>query len=213
MKKRYYFYLLAIGALGACHPANKQLPILGPREAVQKQINGKIITDTVYATIPSFQFFNQDSTMISNHTFDGKIYVADFFFTSCPTICPIMHRNLMKVYERFKGNPQVMLLSHSIDFKYDVPHVLKSYAMRLGIYGSQWHFVHGSKEQIYTLAEKSYLVSAGEDAGQPGGYVHQGYLVLVDKEKRIRGAYDGTDEKQVAQMIDDMAILLASYTH
>ncbi|RKR84158.1 protein SCO1/2 [Mucilaginibacter gracilis] len=210
--KKQYAYLLAALVLVACRPSQKQLPILGSRHLIQKTVGGKVITDTVYQTIPAFRFLNQDSTMIDNHTFDGKIYVADFFFTSCPTICPVMHRNLLKVYDKYKGNREVMLLSHSIDFKYDVPHVLKSYAVKLGITGTQWEFVHGSKEAIYTLAEKSYLVSVAEAAGQNGGYVHQGYLVLVDKEKRIRGAYDGTDEKQVVRLMEDMDLLLASYT-
>jgi len=163
MKIKYKHFLLLL-ILSACHTAPKQLPILGMRDAVQKVVDGKTVVDTVYQTIPPFRFLNQDSVMIDNHTFDGKIYVADFFFTSCPTICPIMHRNLMKVYDKYKGNKHVMLLSHSIDFKYDVPHVLKQYANKLGIMGTQWEFVHGSKEEIYTLAEKNYLVSAAEAA-------------------------------------------------
>lgn len=210
MNRRYY-YLIGVLLFAACHSATKELPILGARRAVQKTVNGKTITDSVYQTIPDFRFLNQDSTMIDNHTFDGKIYVADFFFTSCPTICPLMHRNLLKVYKKFKGNNQVMLLSHSIDFKYDVPHVLKRYADKLGITGTQWEFVHGSKEAVYTLAQKNYLVSVAQDPDQPGGYIHQGYLVLIDKEKRVRGAYDGTDEEQVAQLMEDMDTLLAVY--
>ncbi|EHQ31080.1 SCO family protein [Mucilaginibacter paludis] len=211
--KKQICYLAGVLLIAACHSAPKELPILGPREAVQKTVNGKTVTDTVYQTIPAFKFLNQDSAMIDNHTFDGKIYVADFFFTSCPTICPVMHRNLLKVYEKYKGHQEVMLLSHSIDFKYDIPHVLKKYADKLGITGTQWEFVHGSKEAVYTLAQKNYLVSVAQDAGQPGGYVHQGYLVLIDKEKRVRGAYDGTDEKQVEQMMKDMDTLLSAYTH
>ncbi|WP_345213468.1 SCO family protein [Mucilaginibacter gynuensis] len=199
---------MAITIFAACKPKQAKLPIYGSREAVEKIVGGKTVTDTVYKTIPAFRFLNQDSTMIDNHLFDGKIYVADFFFTSCPSICPIMHRNLLKVYEKYKDNKNVMLLSHSIDFKYDVPHVLKAYATRLGISGQQWQFVHGSKEEIYGLAQRDYLVSVSADAKAPGGYVHQGYLVLVDKQKRVRGAYDGTKEEQTEQLMKDMDILL-----
>lgn len=198
-------------AITACKEKTRTLPILGAHQPVERIVNGVKTVDTVYQTIPAFSFINQDSTAVTNHTFDGKIYVADFFFTSCPSICPVMHRNLMKVYQKYKGNDQVMLLSHTIDYKYDLPNVLKKYAVKLGVQGPQWQFVRGSKDSVYTLARKNYLVSVGEDGKAPGGYAHQGYLVLVDKEKRVRGAYDGTDEKQVAQLMDDIDILIAAY--
>lgn len=209
--KKITLYAFAVIVIGACKSKPSMLPILGAREAVEKTVNGKVIMDTIYQTIPAFQFINQDSTIIDNQLFDGKIYVADFFFTSCPTICPVMHRNLLKVYDKYNGNAEVMLLSHSIDYKYDVPHILKKYATKLGVKGNQWQFVHGSKEVTYSLAKNNYLVAVGVDPKAPGGYVHQGYLVLIDKEKRVRGAYDGTDEKQVQQLLKDMDILLDSY--
>jgi protein SCO1/2 len=190
----------------------KHLPILGEREAVEKTVDGKVVVDTVYQTIPQFSFINQDSAVVTNKDFDGKIYVADFFFTSCPSICPIMHRNLLKVYDKFKGNAEVKFLSHSIDSKYDVPHVLKKYATKLGVGGTQWEFVHGSRDSIYNIAAKSYLVFVKESPGADAGeFIHQGYFVLIDKEKRLRGAYDGTNETQVAQMTIDMQTLLDEY--
>ena len=118
-----------------------------------------------------------------------------------------MQRNLLKVYEKYKGNENVAFLSHSIDFKYDSPSVLKSYATKLGVDNEQWQFVTGSKKDIYGIAEK-YLVYTKEDASAPGGYDHQGYLVLIDQQKRIRGAYDGTNDEQVAQLFTDLEILL-----
>jgi protein SCO1/2 len=210
MKNLTYAFLILVLALSiaSCGSKNKKLPIYGNRQAEQKIVNGQEVTDTVYQTIPAFSFLNQDSTMISNHLFDGKIYVADFFFTSCPSICPVMHRNLFKVYQKYKGSKQVMFLSHSIDFKYDVPHVLKKYAQKLGADAPQWQFIHGSKDSVYSLARNNYLVSVNVDPKAPGGYVHQGYLVLVDKYKRVRGAYDGTNEEEVKKMMDDMDILL-----
>jgi protein SCO1/2 len=210
--KKCYFLIIICGMFASCKQQADKLPIYGRRTPVEKLVNGSKVVDTVYQTIPSFKFLNQDSVLISNHSFDGKIYVADFFFTSCPSICPIMHRNLMVVYKRFKSNNQVMFLSHSIDYKYDYPHVLKKYADKLGLTGTKWQFVHGSKDSIYSLAKNNYLVSVGEDGRAARGYVHQGYLILVDKEKRVRGAYDGTKSEEVDKLMYDMDILLKEET-
>ncbi|SKC05913.1 protein SCO1/2 [Sphingobacterium nematocida] len=188
--------------LGACQSTSKRLPIIGEREVVQG--------DTIYPTIPSFQFLNQDSVMLSDKFFDNKIYVANFFFTHCPSICPTMQRNLLKAYQKYKKDDRVAFLSHSIDFKYDQPYVLKSYATKLGVDNDQWQFVTGSKADIYGLSDK-YLVYTKEDASVPGGYDHSGYLVLIDHDKRIRGAYDGTNEEEVQKLLTDMDILLQEY--
>lgn len=198
-------------ALTACNSStNTKLPILGSREAINKEVDGKMVVDTLYKTIPSFSFLNQDSTEITDKTFNNSIYIADFFFTSCPSICPIMHRNMHKIYEKHKGTDELMFLSHSIDFKYDTPSVLKDYAEKLGISGKQWQFASGTKESIYGIAT-DYMVFAAEDDQVKGGYEHQGWFILVDKEKRIRGAYDGTDDEQVAQLLKDIPVLLAEY--
>ncbi|WP_207425489.1 SCO family protein [Pedobacter sp. SYSU D00535] len=199
-------------ALAACSGENKQkLPILGQREPVEKTVNGETVVDTIYQTVPAFSFINQDSAVVSDKDFNGKIYVTDFFFTSCPSICPVMHRNMLKVYEKFKGNDEVKLLSHTIDFKYDTPAKLKEYATKLGVSGNQWEFVRGTKDSVYTLAEKSYMVAVNEDKQAPGGFVHQGWFILVDKDKRLRGAYDGTNAEQVEQLMKDMEVLLEEY--
>ncbi|MBB2145092.1 SCO family protein [Pedobacter sp. LMG 31464] len=188
----------------------KILPIYGQREAkITKGKDGIDRIDTVYQTIPAFKFLNQDSTYITQDMFKGKIYVADFFFTSCTTICPTMHRNLKTVFEQYKGNPDILFLSHTIDFKYDKPSVLKKYAQKLGVDVPQWQFVYGSKDEVYTLAEKSYLTVVKEDSTATDGYIHQGWLVLIDKEKRMRGAYDGTKTEEVDKLKKDIAILLA----
>jgi protein SCO1/2 len=188
----------------------KKLPIYGQREAkIVKEKDGTQRVDTVYQTIPAFKFLNQDSTYITQDMFKGKIYVADFFFTSCTTICPTMHRNLKTVYEQYKGNPDILFLSHTIDFKYDKPSVLKKYAQKLGVDVPQWQFVYGSKDEIYNLAEKSYLTVVKEDSTATDGYIHQGWLVLIDKEKRMRGAYDGTKTEEVEKLKKDIVTLLA----
>lgn len=209
--KYFVYILLATSLVAACTNGPKTLPILGERQAVEKVVDGKTVVDTIYQSIPPFSYLNQDSVYISNTDFDGSIYVADFFFTSCNTICPIMHRNMLKVLEKYKGNAQVKFLSHSIDTKYDWPYRLKKYADKLGVSGQQWQFVHGSKDSIYSVAAKSYLVAAYEDKKEAQGLVHQGWFVLVDKQKHIRGAYDGTKTDQVDQLMSDMDLLLQEY--
>lgn len=196
------FFLLS------CSQKPEKLPILGNREAVTRVIDGKTVTDTLYQTIPPFSFVNQDNKTVTEKDFHNKIYVADFFFTSCPSICPVMHRNMLNVYDKFKDNPHVKIASHTIDYKYDTPQILKDYATKLGVEGSQWEFLRGSRDSVYTLAERSYLVAVNEDANAPGGYIHQGWFILVDKKGRLRGAYDGTKEDQVAKLMDDMETLL-----
>ncbi|WP_316752235.1 SCO family protein [Pedobacter gandavensis] len=196
--------------LFSCKEQPKRLPFL-QLEQSERVVDGKTVIDSVFRTIPAFKLFNQDSVVVTEKDFDGAIYVADFFFTSCPTICPTMHRNLMKVYEKYIGNPEVKLASHTIDVKYDTPSRMKAYADKLGVKGTQWEYLWGSRDDIYALAERNYLVSAQEDQKAPGGFIHQGYLVLVDKEKRIRGAYDGTLDTDVKQLMTDMDILLKEY--
>lgn len=202
--------LISSVILYSCSSSEKKLPIYGERNPIEREVDGKKIIDTVYHTIPNFSFLNQDSTALTQDFFNGKIYVANFFFTHCPSICPTMQRNLLKAYEKYKGNDKIAFLSHSIDFKYDQPSVLKDYANKLGVDNDQWQFVTGSKADIYGIAEK-YMVYTKEDANVPGGYDHQGYLVIIDPEKRIRGAYDGTNDEQVNQFLLDLDVILAEY--
>jgi protein SCO1/2 len=203
------FLTAAVIFMSSCQD-EKKLPILGPRAAeTVKNADGSTSIDTVYKTIPAFSFLNQDSVVITNDKFKNKIYIADFFFTSCSTICPTMHRNMKEIFEKYKDNPEVMFLSHTIDFKYDTPSVLKKYAQKLGVDDGRWQFVHGSKDSVYKIAENDYLVAVIEDSTAKDGYIHQGWLVLIDKQKRIRGAYDGTDTRQVAQLMKDIPVLLA----
>ena len=185
----------------------KVLPIFGNREPVTKIVNGKQVTDTIYQTIPPFKFVNQYGDSISNKTLNGNIYVVDFFFTTCPSICPIMHRNMLTVYNTFKNTGNFKIISHTIDPKHDSVPVLKKYADKLGITGNTWWFLQGKKEDVYTIAEKNYLVAVKKDSTAAGGYVHAGYFVLIDKQKRIRGSYDGTDPKQVDQLMADIKTL------
>lgn len=211
MTRKYPIYYLACVMsmlVFSCTSNTRKLPIFGEKDIVHKNINGKDVIDTIYKTIPNFSLLNQDSSHITNKFFDGKIYVADFFFTGCPSICVIMHRNLLQVYQHFKHNNQILFLAHSVDFKNDRPSVLKEYARRLGVFDNRWQFVTGPKDQIYTLAEKSYISAAQEAADAPGGYAHSGYFLLIDRQRRLRGAYDGTDSLAVKQLGEDIEILL-----
>ena len=208
MKKLLFIALSTLVIQSCTNQSDTKLPILGNREPVERTVDGKTVVDTIYQTISPFSYFNQDSILVTDKDFDGKIYVADFFFTSCNTICPIMHRNMLDVYKKFKDNPKVKFLSHSIDIKYDLPSRLKTYATKLGVEGNQWEFVHGSRDSIFNIAAKNYLVSAFEDSSDPQGLVHQGWFILVDTKKQLRGAYDGTKADQVKQLMEDMDKLL-----
>ena len=207
-----WFSLIALLlVLTGCGSANDKLPILGQREAVTKLVDGKSVTDSTYQTIPDFAFVSQYGDTITAKTLDNKVYVADFFFTSCPTICPKMKVQLKRVYEKFKDNSSVMLLSHSIDPAHDSVPVLKEFADNLGVTGRQWLFVTGDREKIYDIGQTSYMVTAQADSTAPGGVVHSGAFILVDKAKHIRGIYDGTTEAGVDKLMADIDRLLAEY--
>ena len=209
MKVKKLIYSLLIGFSAAwvgCSQAEQpeeELPHLGRHQYVG--------TDTIYHSIPDFRFVDQDSNFVTNETFNGKIYVADFFFTSCPTICPIMKTQMLRVYSEFKDDPEVGILSHSIDPEHDTVAVLHNFAKNLGVTGDQWRFVTGDKEKIFEIGQKSYLVTATADSSEPGGYIHSGAFILVDKDRHIRGIYDGTIPEQVDRLMKDIKRLKEEY--
>lgn len=193
--------------------SEEKLPILGQPQYVEKTVNNQAVTDTIYHQVADFEFIDQDSATVTNNTFKDKIYVTDFFFTSCPTICPVMKKEMLRVYEEFKDNDDVLFLSHTIDPEYDTVALLHDYAERLGVSSNKWHFVTGDKEAIYDMGLKSYMVTAMEDESSPGGFMHSGAFILVDKDRRIRGMYDGTIKEQVDLLISDIYRLLKEYDH
>jgi protein SCO1/2 len=174
----------------------KPLPILGNRYYE----NG----DTVFHTIGSFRFVDQDSSIITNQNMEGKIYVADFFFTSCRTICPVMKSQMLRVYESTKEMDDVLLVSHTIDPEYDTVALLHDFAERLGVESEKWHFLTGQKDSIYKVAQTSYFATAMQDNTEPDGFIHSGAFLLVDKKGRIRGKYDGTKEIDVNRLVGDI---------
>jgi len=198
---RTLLFLLSFSlTLVSCTSKNNKLPILGNQTIVSN--------DTVYPTIPAFNFINQDSIEVTEKTFDGKIYVADFIFLNCPTICPRMTNEMTKVYEAYKSNPNILFISHTIDPEHDSIPRLKSYAENIGADSKKWFFVTGDKDKIYSLAEESYFATAYSDSTSPGGYVHSGGLLLVDRNKHIRGVYDGTDPKETDRLKTDIKTLV-----
>ncbi|MCF8459506.1 MAG: SCO family protein [Flavobacteriales bacterium] len=169
---------------------------------------------------PQFSLTNQHGNIITNKDVEGKIYLVDFFFTSCPSICPIMTANLMKIQERFAHYDNFVILSHTVDPVRDTPEKLKEYADNRKIDSKNWHFLTGEKDSLYAVAFE-YLSSAMEDSLAPGGFLHTEYFVLVDKEGILRsredddgniiGVYDGTDAHQMRDLIDDIKVLIAEY--
>lgn len=189
--------------------SNSRLPILGERDTKVNVINGKTTVDTIYHTIPSFSFINQYGKSVTNADFlDKKIYVSDFFFTSCPTICPKMKTQMSRLYKYFKGNNSIAFLSHTIDPRHDTVPVLWEYAKSLGVTDNYWFFVTGEKEKIYEVGMKGYMATAKEDSTADGGFIHSGAFILVDKLLRVRGIYDGTKPEEVDRLQDDIEILL-----
>ncbi len=204
-----FFGLIILGIAG-CDKVNttNELPILGNTRIVDKEVNGQTVKDTIYHTIKDFEFVDQDSNVVTNKTFEDQVYVADFFFTSCPTICPVMKQQMLRVYEAYINEPEVAILSHTIDPVHDSVEVLKDFAEKLEVKTEKWHFVTGNKDSIYDIGETSYLVVANEDENAPGGYIHSGAFLLVDQQRRIRGVYDGTVPEQVDILINDIDRLI-----
>lgn len=181
------------------------LPILS-----RKSWNG---TDSVYTTVRNFYFLNQDSHIVRGADLRGRLHVADFFFTSCPSICPIMTNNLLKVHETFRHDPRVLIVSYSIDPEHDSPSVLRAYAAEKNIDTRRWWFLTGPKDSLYAVCTDDYLAYAIPDEKAPGGYLHSGFLILVDENGLIRGAYDGTTESKVEELIQDIHKLLNQSSH
>ena len=210
MKKLHYilFFVFLLPLCIAVFSCNidgdntRKLPIIGERLGLTNR------GDTVYPTVPTFSFINQNNEVVTNKDFDGKIYVVDFFFTHCPTICPKVTANMLRIYERFKDTAMVALISHSIDTKNDTVGRLKEYAGKLGVKAPKWHFITGNQDSIYQIADDYFLVLPTVDPSIPGGFNHDGRLVLVDKQKRVRSFCDGTDAKDVDRFMKDIEILL-----
>ena len=177
-------------------------------------VNSELVDSTIqykrkYHTIADFSLTNQNGKIITQEDYTNKIYVADFFFTTCLTICPIMTKNMVEIQNRTDND--ILLLSHSVTPSLDSVETLKNYAIEKGVDDSKWNLVTGDKKQIYELARKSYLAVKTDGDGGPFDMIHTENMVLVDQKKRIRGFYDGTKTEDIEQLLNDIKILKLSY--
>jgi len=204
-----------VALFASCNNQSKKpvrLPFFGQRlGTVMHHVKGVAKIDTVYHIIPNFKVVDQDGDTITQDNLAGKVYVADFFFTSCPSICPVTESNLLSVQKHFKNVNDFRMVSFSIDPRHDSVRVLKNYATRLGADTRQWFFVRGDEDEVDDLAVKGFMATAQKDSAAPGGYLHSGAFMLIDKDKRVRGIYNGTDTAEVARLIHDIPVLFQEY--
>ena len=189
----------------------KLLPVYSPAMVNSELVSEEIQHIRKYHTIGDFSLTNQNGKIITQEDYKDKIYIADFFFTTCPTICPIMTKNMADIQKEIIGDDDVLLLSHSVTPEIDSVAQLKKYAVEKGVDDSKWNLLTGDKKQIYDLARKSYLAVKTDGDGGPFDMIHTENFILVDKQKRIRGFYDGTNKEDIKQLLIDLEILRASY--
>ena len=186
----------------------KTLPVFTPSMVNPEMVDSTIQYIANKHTIADFAFTNQNGKTITQNEYKGKIYVADFFFTTCGTICPMMTDNMVWLQEQIKDNPKVMLLSHSVTPDIDSVSVLKEYDRKKGLIDEKWNLVTGNKKDIYYIARKSYLAVKTGNSSELYDMVHTENFVLVDQKRRVRGFYDGTKREEVEQLLKDINWLL-----
>jgi protein SCO1/2 len=198
----------------------KPLEIFGPVEINSKTVDGRQVNDTVYHTISGFSLLNQDSILVTDAIVKGKIHIANFFFTTCGTICPKMSNQMMRVQHAIEKDSDIVIVSYTVDPEHDTPSVLKAYASKHKAISNKWYFLTGDKKMIYDLGRNSYLLAVGEGDGGPDDFLHSEMFVLIDKEGRIRGGrdkkgniltYDGTNILDVNRLIEDIDVLKREY--
>jgi protein SCO1 len=184
----------------------RRLPYFGRKNSVTRN-------DTSYHSVKPFFFIDQDGNKVTEETVKGKIYVADFFFTTCQSICPVMSTQLERVYKQFGKRNDFLIVSHTVDPETDSVPQLKQYARLHGVNDSHWLFVTGEKKHLYEMARKSYLLNAEEGDGGEEDFIHTQNFALVDKERHIRGFYDGTDSLDINRLLIDIGVLLDEYVY
>mgnify|MGYP001197162589 CR=1 FL=1 len=185
------------------------LPYYGVQRIDTLLKSGVYLNDTVFHQVPDFNFVNQLGENVSQKDFENCIYITDFFFTTCQSICPIMSNEMEKIATAFKGNPQVKILSHTVNPEYDSIPILAEYARLHHADPKQWMFVTGDKKALYDIARKGYFLNTEQGDGGPEDFIHTQNFALVDKQKHIRGYYDGTNSKEIEQLIADIKLLLS----
>ncbi|MEK9613484.1 MAG: SCO family protein [Flavobacteriaceae bacterium] len=216
-KYRTYIWILIgtssliLGLFYSALKPQKRLPIYQPAMVNYELVDSTLQHVKKYHTIAPFSLINQNGKTITQEDYQGKIYIADFFFTTCPTICPKMTAHMGEIQSRILNDPKIKLLSFSVTPKIDSVAQLKRYALEKGVNDQKWNLVTGDKKKIYTLARKSYLAVKNDGDGGPYDMIHTENFVLVDPEKRIRGFYDGTDDSAMEELIKDLQILKEEY--
>jgi len=201
------FSVVTISLFYSALKPKKTLPIYNPADVNPELVDSTVQYKSKYHTIADFSFINQNGDTITQKNYDGKIYVADFFFTTCGSICPKMTTNLEEVQKAVLNNPKVMLLSHTVFPEVDSVSVLKEYAIKHHVVDSKWNLVTGDKKEIYTMARKSYLAVKLGRPDQLYDMVHTENFVLVDQKRRVRGFYDGTNKEDVKRLLEDIEFL------
>ena len=186
------------------------LPIYQPAQVNEKLVDSSIIHVAKYHKISDFKLTNQNGKEITQANYKDKIYIADFFFTTCQDICPVMTKNMHQLQEELKNDNEILLLSHTVIPEFDTVEKLKEYAVENNIDDSKWNLVTGDKKQIYELARKSYLAVEDSDFNE-FDMIHTENFMLIDKEKQIRGFYDGTNSEDINRLLKDIEILKQSY--
>ena len=204
------FSVVAISSFNYVQTQEKKLPIYSPSMVSDELVEEDLRYVKKYHRIGDFSLLNQNGNNVTQEDYKNKIYVADFFFTTCPDICPIMTGNMLYLQENLKDT-NVMLASFSVTPKVDTVEVLKEYSTLKGVDDSRWNLMTGDKKQIYDLARKSYLVAKAIPDGKNHGMIHTENFVLVDRDKRIRGYYDGTNIEDMDKLLDDIQVLIKSY--
>ena len=207
----FRFFLLAILVvfMSSCSQLiKKELPVFNPSDFDPKLVDTSLRKVNQNHTVKDFNLTNQNGVKISSKDYENKVYVVDFFFTRCPSICPIMTDNMILIQDEFINDDQIMLLSLSVTPEIDSVSVLKNYAIEKGINDSKWNITTGSKKHIYDLARKSYFAVVDQGDGDLQDFIHTPNFILVDKKKQIRGIYDGTELNEVTRLIEDIHTLV-----
>lgn len=190
---------------------DNHLKIYNPIDVNPRLVDESMLHVQKNHTIADFKLINQNGKTITNNEYQDKIYVADFFFTRCQTICIAMAYNMSELQEYYKKDDDIMFLSHSVTPVMDSVSILKAYAKKKGVINGKWNVTTGPKKHIYELARKSYFAVLDEGNGDENDFIHTEQFVLVDKERRIRGYYDGTDKKDMIKLKEDIVLLKEEY--
>ena len=207
MYKIKLIYFLAVVFMSCDLDSKKQLPIYNPVDFNSKLVDKSVRNINKNHIVSDFNLINQNGFSITSKDYENKIYIVDFFFTTCQSICPIMTNNMLKIQGEFISNDDIMLLSISVTPEIDNIKVLKNYAIEKGVNDSKWNITNGSKRHIYELARKSYFAVVEQGDGGLQDFIHTPNFILVDTKKQIRGIYDGTDENEIFRIIDDIKVL------